>query len=296
MIFVYLKEYKRKNNLLFKLRIRFKNIFNIIDIVNNGSYLFIYLPIANDRSISKYRIKRIGNKVIKKLKKIETNKVVLSEFLNKMDDLKIFLQLKNVTILNGRYLFKCLYNEIIDYILNIRNEKIQNSEIWITINDFSEINNKILIDIAKRVRTLSIVTNNINRLRRIEKYLYNEYGILINISNNKKNALINAKIILNFDFSEEYINKYRINTKAIIINMQEKIKIKSKKFNGININYYNINIPEEYRIEGFKDQEIYESKIYNLNLSKIQDMFERDKINIENLIGDKGIINVQEFK
>ena len=152
------------------------------------------------------------------------------------------------------------------------------------------------MDIARKVKTLNIVTTNINKFRSIEKTLYNEYGILLNISNSKKTSLVKSRIILNFDFPEEIINRYVINRNAIVVNFLNKVQIYSKKFNGININYYNISMPKEYILEGFSNQIVYESKICNFSLDKTIKMFYKDDINIKYLIGNKGKINEHEYK
>jgi len=86
----------------------------------------------------------------------------------------------------------------------------------------------LIIDIAKHVKTLNVITNHIDKCKEIENYLCNEFGILINISNNKKISLSNSQIILNFDFSEEVLNQYVISDKTVIINFEEKILIKVK--------------------------------------------------------------------
>lgn len=164
------------------------------------------------------------------------------------------------------------------------------------INDFNKINTEIIIEIAKNIKTLNIVTNHIDRCKKIEEYLYNEFGIMINISNNKRKSLLNSEIILNIDFPEELINKYRIYEKSIIINISEKIKLISKRFNGININYYKINIPEKYKIYNFKDEIIYESIIFKIyKLEDIMKKIKKDKIKIKKLIGNNGVISEKEI-
>ena len=130
------------------------------------------------------------------------------------------------------------------------------------INDFTQINIDIIVEIAKSIKRLNIVTNHINKCQKIEEYLYNEFGIILNISNNKRRSLLKAEVIINFDFPEELINKYRIYDKAVIISMDDKVDIKSKRFSGTNINYFKIILPNEYRIEEFQNEIVYESLIY----------------------------------
>lgn len=98
------------------------------------------------------------------------------------------------------------------------------------------------------------------------------------------------------DFVEENINKYKIYDNAIIINLNDKINIKSKRFNGININYYRIQIPDKYKLKGFQNEIIYESLIYGKKYEYINEKIIKDKIKINKLIGNNGIIKEREFK
>ena len=118
---------------------------------------------------------------------------------------------------------------------------------------------------------------------------------MLNISNNKKKSLLNTETILNIDFPEELINKYKIYDKAIIVNLNEKIILKSKRFNGININYYRINIPDEYKIDGFQNELIYESLLYGKNYKNIKEKIKKDEIEINKLVGNNGIITQYEI-
>ena len=77
----------------------------------------------------------------------------------------------------------------------------------------------LIVLIARKVKRLTIVSNNINKFRYLEEKLYNEYGIAIELSNNRRKSLLNSNIIINVDFEEEMVNKYNINSKAIIINL-----------------------------------------------------------------------------
>lgn len=293
---IYIKATEKPKSFLKRIRYCFDYYFNIIRTITIQSDRIYCLPILYNKKIKKKKIKRLSYKIIKKLEKDESNIIVLSEYLSNVDYLKIFLCSKGINILDGRLLFKCLYNKIISYILDITNERIEDSQIWITINDYTELNKEIIMDIARKVKTLNIVTTNINKFRSIEKTLYNEYGILLNISNSKKTSLVKSRIILNFDFPEEIINRYVINRNAIVVNFLNKVQIYSKKFNGININYYNISMPKEYILEGFSNQIVYESKICNFSLDKTIKMFYKDDINIKYLIGNKGKINEHEYK
>lgn len=169
-------------------------------------------------------------------------------------------------------------------------------EVSLLVNDFDGITTELIILIAKNIKRLNITTNHIEKCKKIEEYLYDEFGIMLNISNNKKVGLSKAEVIINIDFPEEIVNKYRIYDKAIILNILEKISIKSKRFNGINASYYKISIPEEYKLEKFEDEIIYESLIYKYkHIDIILETITKDKIEIAGLIGNNGIIKEKEL-
>ena len=295
MKIIYIKETKETCDIVKRVILKIKSFFNIIDVDNVEGKTIYYLPIFASKDITKYRINKLSKKIIKNLERDETSNVVISKYLDTIQELKNKLYSENINILNGRYLFKCLTYEVIEYILKRKKRDIQSSDISILVNDFSEINKELIMYIAKNVKTLNIITNHINKCKNIENYLYDEFGIILNLSNNKKTSLLKSQIILNLDFTTELINQYRIYDRAIIVNILDKISIRSKKFNGININYFKINIPKKYKLEGFENEVIYESLICQNELYKAREIIYKDKIKILKLIGNNGYIKDREF-
>ena len=103
------------------------------------------------------------------------------------------------------------------------------------------------------------MTNNINYFKPLKEKLWDEDGIIITLTNNKKKALSKSNIILNVDFSEEVINRYIIFDEAILINLEEEIKIRKKRFCGKIINDYKIKPKENSELEAFLKKEEYEN-------------------------------------
>ena len=283
MICFYIKESSERNT----IKLKAKSFFSKLEQKDN----LIELPIKENKKIGKRKVK----KIVKKLQQNNVRLVALSNSLNKQETLKNTMYSNDINILDGRYLFKILSLEIIEYICKASKCDIQNIEFAVLVNDANKLNKNIILDLAEKVKTLTIITNNIKDFKAIEDYLYNEKGIVIKISNNKKKGLLKSKIILNLDFCEEDINTYNIPKEEIITNTSYPVRIKTKKFNGININSYNIIIPNNYKIEGFDDGIIYESLVYNLDYNEARECILKDKIRIRNLIGEKGIIQEKEF-
>jgi len=287
---------KIKFNFMKKIIIYFKKTFNIITVKPIGDGVIFYLP-------NKKNVIKLADKIGNKLQYYNINNSVIENNLN-IDNFKNRLYEKNINILDGRWLFNYLLIDILEYITNLQKEKLENQEVSIAVNDLNEeaVNN--IYEIASTIKRLNVITNNIEKLKNIESKLYKEKGIMITVSNNKRKSLAKAKIILNIDFPEEMLNKYIINKKAILINIEGKVKINNKTFNGVNINYYNIEINnnlmnkfiENDMIKSFDKNILYESMLYSkTKFQNIREKIKKDEIIIKELIGNNGIINEKEY-
>lgn len=274
--------------------IKIKKLFNIIDIKKVDDKTLCYLPFLPDKKIK--RINKISKKLNKILYKNDVQNIVLSEELYKQEELKNVLYSNNINILNGRKLFNYLAYDTLEYILEKQGKALKETEVSILVNDNNELNLKNISLIANEAKRINIITNNINRFKVIEKNLLNEAGIMIRITNNCKQALANSRIILNMDFPEELLNKYNIFRKAIIINLNNEIKLLSKKFQGINIKGIKCHIPEQYKMDMFENEVVYESLIINLkDFSNIRNQIVKDSVSVESLIGYNGKISNEEI-
>lgn len=291
----YISETHETCDFVKRIVIKIKKIFNIVEFSEDNGKTTITLPLFKSNKIRNKKIIKIAQRINKKLYDNNIENVVLSNYLEENEILKQKLYCQNINILDGRYLFYLLIPEIIEYILKRQKVKLQNGEVTLLINDFTQNNAKIITYIAQNVKRVNIVTNHSNKFKKIEDYLYNELGVILNITNNKSKSLSNANLIINIDFPEEIINKYEINSNAIIVNIFNEIKIRAKKFNGININYYKACIPKEYQIDGFQNNLVYESSIYKYSYENARKDISANKIRIKKLVGINGDISENEF-
>ena len=238
--------------------------------------------------------KRKTKKILKILNKHSVKNVVLSKETQKNEILINYLNSNNVNIFNGRWLEKYLAYEIIKYILVKKNIKKEETEIAILINQIDEVSTENIKLFAKEFKRVNVVTNHIEKLKKIEENIFDEFGIMITITNNKKKSLKNAKIILNMDFPEELINKFNIYDEAIILNLDGNAKINKKRFSGLNINNYEIALnDDDYLSEEFYIRDIFESQIYKKTTFKnIRKEIKEKGVNIEQLIGVNGLIKL----
>ena len=127
--------------------------------------------------------------------------------------------------------------------------------------------------------------------KKLEKKISEEKGIFINVGNNKRKILSKVNIILNLDFPSELINQYIINHTAIIINFKGNVKIQNKRFNGLNINGYEIDWKTNPHLDKFEAKDIYEAMQYKKQpIEEILKRIKRDKVIIQYLKGEKTVI------
>ena len=124
-------------------------------------------------------------------------------------------------------------------------------------------------NLSRKFKTISIVTNNIQKFEQFKDKLYNEFGIILTLSNNKKKALLKSNIIVNVDFPDEVLNKYYIYDNAMIINLEEYVNIHKKRFSGKIINDYNILLKENSNIA----IELQKNKYEKYDLKDLAELF-----------------------
>ena len=216
-------------------------------------------------------------KIVKKMYQYDINNVVIEKKLYGNQKFIDYLNIYDVKIFDGRWIIKYLSFELLDYVIEKRKIKKQETEMAITANEITDSVIETIKILAKTYKRVTVVTNHINKLRKIEKQLYEQEGILIIISNNQKRSLLKPQIILNMDFNNEALNKYKINENGVIINLEGNVKIESKRFNGININDYEIEIEDKkiFEIENLEEfyiKDLLEARIYRkdsfLNIRK----------------------------
>lgn len=264
-----------------------KHRFNLYKMKIEKDNFKIYANLEKERNIIK---------VIKKLIKNGTTNVVLSKELCENRDLINAINSSGIDIFDGRWLEKYLVFEILDYVIKQIGLKKEEIEFAITTNEITDISIEIIRTLATQYRRLTVVTNHIEKLKKIEKEIYEKHGVLIVISNNQKKSLLRPRIILNLDFNKEVLNRYKINEKAIIVNLEGNMKIESKRFNGININDYEIEVGKEEIVwrenaKKFKNKDLLEAIMYMKDsFNNIRNKISKNKISIKEVFGVNGKI------
>ena len=289
-------------NFLKKLFFEFLKLFNLILVKKN----LIILPYLDTYTISTRKQIKLVNKISDLFEKENVTNIALSTYLIRNTHFKNYFNSKNIHVLNGRWLFQHLSLEILNYIAkNMEPQKVTDLEVAILANTYNTTIKDIISEISQKVKVLNIATSNLTNFKSATAELYENFGISVRVSNNRKKVLQKADIIFNFDFSEEVINKYSLPSKAVIINFNNKVNIENKLFNGININYYSISVASSVTSlfnklnlsSSFPLEILYESKYYGKkSFGEMINVLATDKVFIKSLVGNKGQINPKEFK
>lgn len=255
----------------------------------------IILPIEEEK-ISIKKAERLAKRTIAILEKANNQKIVLSKKTSKQEDYVNFLNSYGAKIIEGRWLFKALTLKALDYVVEKKRLKKEEIQLSILINEIEPNMLENIKQIVKQYKRVNIVTNHFEKFKNIEQQIFEEDGIMITVTNNKKKSLAKSQIILNVDFPKELINKYKIFEEAIIINLNGNVAITSKRFNGINIVDYEIDFEYiddfDYDKENlYEKKKIYEARSYqNRTFDYLQNKFLKDKVRIKYLQANNSIL------
>ena len=259
--------------------------FHIVKLENDHIILPIVKTSLDDKTAYK-----LAMKTKKILDKVNSKKLVLSKTIKQQENYVNYLYSYGYEIVNGKWLFQLLIFNVLEYMikkLNIRKEDIR---IGILVNDVSDLAIYVIKELVTKYKNVKIVTNHIHKFQNIEEKMIEEYGIFISVGNNKRKVLSKTNMILNLDFPTELINKYQIHNEATIINFRGNVKIKDKRFAGLNINDYEIHWKEKEN-EIFYTKDMYEAIQHkNQPVEELLKKIKRDNIQIKELIAVNTVI------
>ena len=265
---------------------KFAEFFHIVKLENDTIILPILGTSLDEKTAYKLAIK---TKTI--LDKTNSKKLVLSKQIKQQEAYMSYLYSYNYEIVDGRWLFQMLLFDVLEYIIKKLKIKEEEIKIGILVNDISDLAIYAIEKLVTKYKYVKIVTNHINHFKNIEEKISEEQGIFINVGNNKRKILSKTNIILNLDFPTELINRYTIYNTATIINFKGNVKIKDKRFNGLNINDYEIDWKTNPHLEKFEAKDIYEAIQYkNQPIEETFKKIKRDNVIIQHLKGVKTII------
>lgn len=264
-----------------------EKLFNLIRLEGDK----IILPIDAKEEMESKKSQKLAKKTKKIFEKTRSRKIVVSEKVQEQEEYMNLLYTYDLDMVEGKWLFEVLASKVLDYLLEKKEMKKEETKITILVNDLSENMLANLRKIAKEYKMVNIITNHREKFKKIEKQILEEDGIMITVGNNKTKGLSKSELILNVDFPSELINQYAIYEKAMMINLRGNVKIAKKRFNGITINDYEIEVQREEVFDYDKKTKYKTCKTYEAQINKRQPydeiikQLERDKVEIIELVG-----------
>lgn len=266
-----------------------KKIFCVVTIKENGVCVLPYRELTHFLKIKLLLLKKVFTRI--------DMQVVLSNYLEGIEEVKRMLNSSKISFIEGERIANYFLPEVLEYIAKMTKEEMQKQEITVLVEKKTGDIEKIIVELATKVKRIQIVTPNIAQFERLENELEMKFGIACTINNNKRKSLAKSKIIINFNVPKDEVNQFHINPYAIIIDINQKIKIESKSFCGIHIYDYQmeVDIPNvDANIFEIKKQ--YEAKFIGNSYETIRNVIREENAKIVNLIGRKGMICKEEYK
>lgn len=241
----------------------------------------------------------------KMTKKIEDNKntCVLSKALKQV------YQKENGQIgVQSKQAYQYSLEKTFQYIIRQLGDKeltLETMDLYFLTNQYQKETIEIIEYFLEKVKTMNVITKNVQNYIKLEEKWEKEKGILITVSNNKKKSLKKAKWIINLDFEVQQLKIYSIFRNAIIFNMTTENITKLPAFEGIIVNQLEIlvkaELQEEWKEKGldtnaFDRMDLYETCVkrqdtYAQNVRKV----EENEVKVVNLIGNNGRIPQKEL-
>lgn len=193
-IIYYDEDFTVFNEFLFKIG-RLNDKYITEEIIIEKKNIKIYkIPITLKNITNKKKLHLIMKKFVLFLKERNINKIIISDKVNKMINIKEYLK-ENFFIFNGKNIIKYKFSYIIKRCLkNYENIK----EIVFFSNNFNIFYDYFNI-VFKNYRIQTLVTDYKNMFLSFVDEIYNEYGLMISIKNKNEFILKNNQFIINTD-------------------------------------------------------------------------------------------------
>lgn len=262
----------KSNNLYDKIFFKYE----ITDIDKNKKYLNIN---------KKYIDEKVLKKMLKKCK-IEDAQFVYS------NNIKLSKNLKENKY-TGKIVLRNMIIPLLEHFEKNLNIDFRFENIFLTVDN--DKNKNIIVDLGNRCKSISLVTDNIRKLYRLDSKLNKDDNIIVSVSSNRRKALQRARIVVNFDYDETFFENFNINRNCIIINLSNNVLTLKNSFQGSIIEKLEIDYINKYEnfinIDNFDKTILYETFIYDENYDSAKEIMRFDNCRIKKVLGMKNEIN-----
>lgn len=241
----------------------------------------------------KFEIKKVGGKdcvvlpgvnekILKNLQKFlqircEKN-LCVSENLRENEQFQKFADENDWKIMDGKWLFKHVLLECMQYVAMMKQESLQSMEISILCHQVDKIIFGELEKICLQFKKINILTSQEKQFGKLSEKIFLETGKRLVVSNNIKKMTQKSHMVVNFDFEKRELEKCNFAKNVYVFDLTGS----KKEGNGRNVIFFEIDMPEKYKqyeeeLSGFKRSILYESLIYKNTLyENIQKEIEED--------------------
>lgn len=250
--------------------------YEITDIDKNKKYLNIN---------KKYIDEKVLKKMLKKCK-IEDAQFVYSNNIKLSENLK-------ENKYTGKIVLRNMIIPLLEYFEKNLNIDFRFENIFLTVDN--DKNKNIIVDLGNRCKSISLVTDNIRKLYRLDSKLNKDDNIIVSVSSNRRKALQRAGIVVNFDYDETFFENFNINRNCIIINLSNNVLTLKNSFQGSIIEKLEIDYINKYEnfinIDNFDKTILYETFIYDENYDSAKEIMMFDNCRIKKVLGMRNEIN-----
>lgn len=262
----------KSNNLYDKIFFKYE----ITDIDKNKKYLNIN---------KKYIDEKVLKKMLKKCK-IEDAQFVYSNNIKLSENLK-------ENKYTGKIVLRNMIIPLLEHLEKNLNIDFRFENIFLTVDN--DKNKNIIVDLGNRCKSISLVTDNIRKLYRLDSKLNKDDNIIVSVSSNRRKALQRARIVVNFDYDETFFENFNINRNCIIINLSNNVLTLKNSFQGSIIEKLEIDYINKYEnfinIDNFDKTILYETFIYDENYDNAKEIMRFDNCRIKKVLGMRNEIN-----
>lgn len=193
---------------------------------------------------------------------------------------------------------RCFLQEEVAYILQCQERKKENADVYFLVNEYSREMKEILAYFAREYKVVHILSKNMKYYTRWIERLEQEDITNVIYSRNYRKSLAKADLVINVDFSNEELKKFKLNQNAVIIYLKEKNPELEQVFNGLFVIGFCTNLVQENpMLSQFSPEEIYIAQLEEkLNLEEVWQKMKKDAVNVRYLQGINGRIDEKEYK
>lgn len=242
---------------------------------------------------------RMINNLKEKLLLMDSKDVILPNLLLGNSAFVNILEEYGYKILRGKWLYKFLCFDIVQKIACVQGKDIGDIEVSVLSNEDSEINIENIKLLAEKCKVVNVITKNPRVFRVVERYLYDEFGSIINVSTNKSKSCQYSDVILNFDFNINDLKKCKTKKQTVIVQFNKE---KFENNNGVTIVFYKLNLPRKYlnvfeEYAQYNEEILYESLLYyKTSFENVREILKRDNVSIRYFQGCNGKLQFNEIK